>query len=310
MTPDAQAKSPQRGTRQGYAERVLRVLVHIQQNLDAELSLDSLAAIANFSPFHFHRVFRGMVGESVGQHVRRLRLERAAQRLKHSERSIVSIALEAGYEAHESFSRSFRAAFGCAPRDFRSAASLVERMSSPTAVHYVGGTHEVRFEPLPEEVTMKVEIRNLGPKRIAFLRHRGPYREVGETWEALMDWAGRECLVGPESSFFGLCWDDPEVTGPKRCRYDACLTVANSVEASGEVGVTTFAGGRFAVTLHQGPYERLGETYAALVGRWFPAHGLEPAAPPSLESYLDDPDTTEPEELLTEVMMPIRQEVR
>jgi len=76
----------------------LRVLVHIQQHLDETIELDELAHIAHFSPYHFHRIFRGMVGESLMEHVRRLRLERAAHRLKFTDTSVTNIAFDAGYE--------------------------------------------------------------------------------------------------------------------------------------------------------------------------------------------------------------------
>ena len=122
-------------TRQDYAERIIRVLVHIQQNLDDALPLEDLAAIAHFSPFHFHRVFTGMVGESVKQYVRRLRLERAAMRLKHGERPVTSIAFEAGYETHEAFTRAFRSAFGRSPSEFRAAGGAPERIDSPAGPH-------------------------------------------------------------------------------------------------------------------------------------------------------------------------------
>ncbi len=76
-------------TRQAYKERILQVLVHIQTHLDHPLPLDELAGLAHFSPYHFHRVFRGMVGEPVKEHVRRLRLERAAHRLRFSDQPII-----------------------------------------------------------------------------------------------------------------------------------------------------------------------------------------------------------------------------
>ena len=85
-----------KSTRQLYEERLLRVLVYIQQHLDESLALVDLAELAHFSPYHFHRVFRGLVGESLHEHIRRLRLERAAIRLKHSNQTVVQIALEAG----------------------------------------------------------------------------------------------------------------------------------------------------------------------------------------------------------------------
>jgi len=102
-------------TLESYTERLLTVLVHIQNHLDEELSLDELAAVAHFSPYHFHRIFRGMVGESVREHLRRLRLERAALRLKHGSEPVTSVAFDAGYESHEAFTRAFAALFGVSP---------------------------------------------------------------------------------------------------------------------------------------------------------------------------------------------------
>ena len=106
-------------TLRDYKERLLRVLVYIQQHLDEPLALETLAARACLSSCHFHRVFTGMIGESLQSHIRRLRLERAATRLKHSTMPVVQVALEAGYETHESFSRAFRIAFATSPTDYR-----------------------------------------------------------------------------------------------------------------------------------------------------------------------------------------------
>ena len=85
-------RSMKRATREDYRQRIQRVLGHLQTHLDEALVPADLAQIACFSPHHFHRIFRGMVGESVMQHVRRLRLERAALRLKHGDRSVTAIA--------------------------------------------------------------------------------------------------------------------------------------------------------------------------------------------------------------------------
>src|SRR5271154_2017922 len=102
-----------------YQERLLCVLVHIQQHLDEPLPLEDLARLACLAPHHFHHVFTGMLGESLGSHVRRLRLERAASRLKLTETPVVQIAFEAGYETHEAFSRAFGKGFGVSPMQFR-----------------------------------------------------------------------------------------------------------------------------------------------------------------------------------------------
>src|SRR5471030_1671787 len=104
-----------------YVAAISDVLAYVQTHLDDELTPHRLAVVACFSEHHFHRIFRAVVGESVMDHVRRLRLERAAFHLKTSRRSVASIALDAGYGAQEAFTRIFQAYFGLSPRRFRQA---------------------------------------------------------------------------------------------------------------------------------------------------------------------------------------------
>src|SRR5262252_10971797 len=151
------------GTVEDYQRRILGVLVHIQNHLDSPLPLDELAEVAHFSPFHFHRVFRGMVGESVKEHVRRLRLERAAHRLRFTGQPVTEIAFDAGYETHESFTRAFGVMFGEAPTEFRNNHRAVAHGPAPSGVHYASDASldafrapgysvkpiEVRLEMLP-----------------------------------------------------------------------------------------------------------------------------------------------------------------
>lgn len=292
-------------TQQLYEERLLRVLVHIQRHLDEDLPLEDLARVAHFSPYHFHRIFRGMVGESLKEHIRRLRLERAALRLKHSHRSVLEIALEAGFQTHESFTRAFRALLGSPPSQFRSTNTVF--FSGP-GIHYqnsAAGTHTLAFQLPPGGASMEVRIERLRPLRVAFVRHVGPYREVGQAWEKLCAKLGKEGLLGSDSRFVGVCYDDPEVTPPEKIRYDACITVGEDFTPEGEVGVQTLPGGEFAVVTHTGPYDRLGQTYAALFGQWLPRSGRELRSHPSLEFYLNDPDGTDPEDLLTDIYAPL-----
>src|SRR5438067_4236130 len=123
-------------TQQTYQERILKVLVHIQNHLDETLSLEELAAVAHFSPYHFHRIFRGMVGESLMEHVRRLRLERAAHRLKFTDFPVTRIAFETGYETHEAFTRAFRALFAESPSGFRALHQALPYPETASNVHY------------------------------------------------------------------------------------------------------------------------------------------------------------------------------
>ena len=292
-------------TRRYYKERVLRVLVHIQQHLDEELSLEDLARLAHFSPYHFHRIFRGMVGESLKAHVRRLRLERAAQKLKGAA-PVAAIAEEASYDSPEAFTRAFKSMFSRTPSRFREERQSLSYPYAPSGVHYDHQGSINHFDPFETEGSvMEVTTENLEPRRVAFMRHIGPYQEVGNTWTQMMMWAGPRGLVGPQASAIGVCHDDPEVTPAAKIRYDACVPVGEDFEGEGEVGVQTLAGGSYAKATHKGPYEKLGDSYARLLGEELPKQGLEPRSAPCLEIYLNDPRSTAPEELLTAIYVPV-----
>jgi len=271
-------------TAESYRERILRVLVHIQARLDAPLELDELARVACFSPFHFHRIFRALTGEGVYEHVRRLRLERAAQRLKLQEQPVTQIAFEAGYESHEAFTRAFHAMFGKSPSEFR----------EPS-----------RVQPPDYGAPPPVEIKTLPSAHILFLRHVGPYSAVGATWGRLAMWAGMRGLIGPASRFIGISWDDPEITPSEKLRYDAAITLAGPIQPEGDFGVTDLAGGEYATLLHKGPYENLSSCYRLIFGAWLPSSGRELRDVPCFEMYLNSPQNARPEDLLTVIHVPI-----
>ena len=292
-------------TLQDYKRRILQVLAHIQNHLDDPLPLDELAALACFSRYHFHRIFKGMVGESVKEYIRRLRLERAASQLKLGSASVIEIALDAGYESHAAFSRSFKACFGAAPSHFR----LIRRAQFATAssgVHYSQGKTVQHFRTLHRGGNMNVKIQQLKPMRVAFLRHVGPYGKVSATWDRLLTVMGKDGYLGGGTMLIGICHDDPEVTPPAKVRYDACVTVGDDFVPSGDIQVQTVTGGEYAVTTHTGSYDNLGRTYAELLGQWLPRNGHELRDVPCFEVYLSDPQSTVPEEFLTDIYAPLQ----
>lgn len=290
-------------TERDYRERMLRALVYIQQHLDEPIRLDDLASVAHFSPYHFHRIFRGMVGESVMEHVRRLRLERAAQRLKQGETPVTRLAFEAGYESHEAFTRAFHRQFGMSPSAYREE----HQPPADTLVHFVPGGKLSSFEPAYQKgSTVNVTVKKLDPMHVAFVRHVGPYNQVGQAWGRICSWAGPRGVFGPGTRMLGLSHDDPDVTAPEKLRYDACLTVGPDVQPENDIGVQDVPGGEYATTVHKGPYEKLGETYAALCGQWLPQSGRELGSAPAIEIYLNSPDRTAPQDLLTEICVPLK----
>ncbi|NJB69155.1 AraC family transcriptional regulator [Desulfobaculum xiamenense] len=282
-------------------QRILKARLFMEEHLDDAPSLDAIAAQAHFSPYHFHRVFTGMVGESVKAHMRRLRLERAAVRLLYSDRPLADIAFEAGYEAQEAFSRAFKALFGEGP-------ALYRKQGNPEFLAR-GGT--LRHDQKPssgrtlESYGVTLEIRHLAPQRVAFIRHVGAYFECGRAWDTLCAWAGQKGLFTPHTQFMGVSHDDPAVTPSERIRYDACITVGPDVCADGPASITTIEGGDYVCALYRGPYTDLQDVYALLCGQGIPALGKDFANAPAVEVYHNTPEHTAPEDLLTEIRIPV-----
>ncbi len=294
-------------TKKDYSERMLKVLQFIQQHLDDQISLEKLAQVACFSPYHFHRIFSGMIGESVKGHIRRLRLERAASRLKFGKRPVTQLAFEAGYEAHEAFTRAFSEMFNTSPLEYRRSYQKFSGINN--------GSHNYTDDNLQqfnqfhlENNIMKVEITEMETMMVAYTKHVGPYNECGKAWEKLCTWAGPRGLLRPNSKFIGLCYDDPEITSSEKIRYDACISIDEKIEVEGEIGLQTIDSGSYAMTTHLGPYEELSKTYAQLCGQWVPQNGYEIASKPSIEIYLNSPEDTEPEDLITDIHVPLEAE--
>lgn len=293
-------------TGKSYRRRMLTVLAHIQDNLDEELTLEGLAGIAGFSPYHFHRIFLGMTGETIGAHIRRLRLTRAAYRMEFTDMSVTDAGMEAGYEAPEAFSRAFKAHFGEAPSRFRELSRL--RRKERVAALF----------PFPEDflnhnqtgaIAVDVIIGRKEAVRVACVRATGPYRESSmEAWNKMIAWAGPKGLFGPQTRFIGVGHDDPGATTPDLIRYDACVTVGSEFQLGADDTdgfITEIPGGEYATVVHKGPYELLERTYMWLYGEWLPKSGREASPKPCHEVYLNSPQSTPPEELLTEINVPL-----
>ncbi|MGH9159412.1 MAG: AraC family transcriptional regulator [Vicinamibacteraceae bacterium] len=294
-------------TRADYLDRIRRVLRFIQERLDNELTPDECARVAHFSRYHFHRIFSGLVGESLGEHVRRIRLERAAGELRRTDRSVIEIALAAGYGAHEPFTRAFRAHFGVPPAEFRRRPEPLIFRRALCGVHY--GIDDVvsRFVPLQEDSKMiEMRIESQPARRLLAIPHKGDYMRIGKTFDRLFAFAGERGLLGPETESIGIYYDDWDVTPLDELRAHAGVTVAERFgPAPDGFELIDVRGGEYAVGIHRGPYDKLHESYRWLFGQWLPASEREAANQPCHEIYMNDPSTTKPEDLVTHICIPL-----
>ncbi|MBP2311424.1 AraC family transcriptional regulator [Azospirillum soli] len=275
-----------------YGRRIERVVTHIGAHLDEPLDLERLAAIACFSPYHFHRIYRAMTGETAADTLRRSRLHRASGDLVRGTDEIARIARRAGYGSVEAFTRAFGQSYGISPAAYRRQGRLVPPV--PT-------------DQNPEAIMHDVTIRDLPTVRVAAISHAGPYMEIGTAFERLYTWAAARGLMGPQVRSFAIYYDDPEAVPPEKLRSKAALMLDLKAVEDGAVQMIEIPGGKHAVLRHKGPYAELEGAYRWLYRDWLPTSGHTPANRPCVEEYLNSCRSLPPEEWLTDICLPLEE---
>jgi AraC family transcriptional regulator len=281
-------------TRLDYGRRIARAMALIAADPARARTLEELAEAAAFSPFHFHRIYRELTGESPAETLARERLSRAAVMLVRDGLAVAAVAKRCGYGSAAAFTRAFRAAYGIPPAAYRDRGGI--------------GAPRPARSPGQEIPTMHaVTIRHEPAMRLAALPHRGAFSSIGTVFDRLMAWAVARRLVGPETRFIALYHDDPMTVAEKDLRSDAGLTVPAGTEAGDGVRILDLPPTRCAVLLFKGPYAELEPVYTWLYRAWLPNSGEEPADQPPREDYLNDPRSLPPSEWLTEILLPLKE---
>lgn len=266
-----------------YQKRMHAVIEYIDRHLDRKLELDVLAGVANFSPFHFHRLFRALLGEALGDYVRRRRLESAAVRLRSQDRvPVLSIALGVGFGSAEAFTRAFHARFGCSPTEWRKSKRGQTASKASQASRSSRAKNGASRKP---ETAMKVTIIERPPVHVAYLRHTGVYGPaIGKFWMATVaPWMATNNLIGRER--YGISLDDPMVTKPSQCRYDACVASPDGEVLTGNPNRKVIPGGKYAALAFEGTSAEIGAAWEALLRDWLPKSGLQLDSRPFFEHY-------------------------
>jgi AraC family transcriptional regulator len=303
-----------------YEQRVNRVIDHIRAHLAESLSLAGLARVAAFSPFHFHRVFRAVTGETLFGFVQRQRIEKAAAALGlHPGDSVLAVALDHGFASAATFARAFRARFGMSATQWRAGGAARWRarrsperktgkqLRKPRKARR-GWTPDTR-RTSREEAAMAIRVRELPTFHVAYMRYVGPYgpRGIPELWERFRTWTAARGLQSPATITLGVAYDDPSITDPARCRYDACIVVPADFAADRRVNLMDVAGGSCAVAPFVGTAREIEREWDHVFRAWLPASGWEPDDRPCLELYRADPTVaTRPGTFQCELCLPVR----
>lgn len=290
------------GTRDAHLRRIQRAVALIEQAIaggEEPPELSRLAAAAAFSPFHFHRVYRAMTGETTGQTVARLRLLQGLRLLANGERTVTDAALAVGYQTPQAFTRALRQGIGGTPSELRAEPERlwreIDRLAQP---------------PAPEDgyaAPLRVEVVSVEPFQVAALRVTGAYPEQNQGYGRLFGWAAENGLLDSLRGLYGVPLDDRRDVAPQACAFDCMLALAAAfADDAGEgVRMQVLGGGRYARVRLVGAFDGLEALTDALLARWLPESGESLRDAPLFHEYLDDPDETPEAVLRTDIYLPL-----
>jgi AraC family transcriptional regulator len=256
--------------------------------------------VAAFSPFHFHRVFFALTGETLFAYIQRQRVEKAATVLAAGgETSVLEVALDHGFSSAATFARAFRARFGMSASQWRRGGA--ERWREPylrkmsKEIRKAGKASDRRRRDTPPihtaEAAMSVVVRELATQHVAYMRYVGPYgpRGIPELWARLRRWMETRGLEVASTVRLGVAYDDAGVTEPAKCSYDACVVVPEAFAADRWVNLMDVPGGRYAVSAFHGTAHQIEGAWHQVFANWLPESRYQPDDRTCFEIYRGAP---------------------
>ena len=312
--------TPQEKSRNEYLARINRVMEYIESHYNEPVKLDTLASVANFSPFHFHRVFSVLTGETPADYFLRIRIEKAAQQLKdYPAKSISDIVFDCGFSSMALFARTFKKHFGMSATDYRRTEMPLlvkdgvyyskngQPLSKKSKI-YVALNHELCTVNLKQLIIMetKVTVKEMPDMEVIYVRHTGAFEKIGEAYGKLMQFAGpRGLLASPSARTVTVYHDDPSVTEISKVRQSACLTVDRDVQVEREIGKMTVKGGKYAIghfEIRETEFEQAWNTMCL----WLSESGYEPGEGTPLEYYYNDHMQHPERKFILDICIPVK----
>lgn len=287
-------------TRASYRRRIERAVALIERAIvrgEEPPELARLAEAAAFSPFHFHRVYRAMTGETSGQTVARLRLLQSLRLLAGAGGSITDTALAVGYQTPQAFSRAFRQGLGGTPSELRAEPERlrreIERLARPPGI-------------ADSDAPLRVEVVDVDPVQVLALRVTGGYPQQNHGYVRLFGWAAEHGRMQQLSGLYGVPWDDRRDVPASACTFDCMIALSAPFESEDdEFRRVILGGGRYARLRHVGSFDGLEALTDTLLAQWLPGSGERLRVAPLHHEYLDDPDDTPAALLRTDIYLPL-----
>ena len=292
--------------RQEYIKRINDVLDFIEKNLDADLSLSSLSPKSHYSPFHFHRIFSAIIGETLNDYINRKRIERIASiLLVGTDKSIKELAYNYGFNSESSFSRSFKKYYGISPSRFKSEGkNILSKIGIEplTMEKYICSINNINKWI---DMNAQIDIKELQEIKLAGIMHIGGFEEMGNSYQRLMKWgAEKEALDMPNFKAITIYHDNPNVTQPSKVRYSTCVTINKNIKAEGEIRPLAIQKGIYAVghfEIHANDFPKAWESLCV----WVIENEYEFRDGDYFEIYLNDHKTHPEQKFIIDLCIPL-----
>jgi AraC family transcriptional regulator len=313
--------------REEYVSRINRVMDYIEKNFDGDLSLEILSEVAHFSKFHFHRIFSAMMDETLNGYIQRLRVEKAASMLiSAKKKSVTEVAFDCGFSGSAAFARSFREAFGMTASEWRNGGHIqysnIRKSNGKedqqpgkmwkdleVSFHYIDPHTQTQIwrVKMKGKNDIQVEVKDMPEFLVAYVRHIGPYHEIGPAFEKITKWAlARDLFSLPDTRILAVYHDDPKITEEGKLRTSACVTMPQGAEIDGEVGEMTVPGGKFAVGRFEVLPDGFKEAWDTMMGGWLPESGYQPDDRNCYEVYHQTPDRHPQQKFVLDICVPVK----
>lgn len=306
-------------SKQEYKNRIIRVMDYVSANVDQEIDLATMARVALFSPYHFHRIFTFMVGETPNNFVSRIRLEKAA-RLLHNEQSesISNIAFQCGFGNFSSFSRAFKIHFGVSAKEFRQQSKGIlgkdgirysknGKVVSKICKHGQQINDEFCSVELKQLIIMNttIEIKQLPELNLISYRMTGAFDQVGFAYEKLFKWAFANGVINASTKAVTVYHDDPSVTDMNKMRHDVSIISDADIKPEGEISKIKTEAGKYVVghfEIHQSEFEKAWNTMYA----WLSESGFQPREASPYEVYHNDASQHPEHKFIIDICIPVK----
>jgi len=287
-----------------YISRINKTFDYIESNLENPMTLEELALVANFSKFHFNRIFQSIVGETPFQFILRIRLEKAATLIQSNKNeSITEIAYKCGFSDISIFSRNFKNYFSISASQYRTRKLQNSNLSKQdsncsqdnekSTLYFCPELKSIKWRT-SMKLNKSVEVKDLQKMTVAYVRHIGPYKGDDKLferiWNRLFAWAGPRGLIGGENfKSLVIYHDDPNVTIEDKLRMSVCITVPPETKVEGEIGKMEIEAAKYVVARFELTAQDFQQAWDWVYGQWLPSSGYQPDDKPCFEMYPEEP---------------------